>query len=297
MELPTTFFGIHCKGFVMTPISEVIRRRCSCRTYADRPVEEDALHHFTQAIHAPQQGPFGHTPRFLLLSITSLSRDDWKKLGTYGVIKHARLYMAGMIRPAPMAACDFGFCMEKLILEATRLGLGTCWLGGTFSIGAFADATGLRREEELPAVTPVGHPADRRSLTERTMRRFAGSDHRKPWPDLFFQDNLSAPLSADEAGPYAEALENVRLAPSASNKQPWRVVYDKKRQIFSFYISRAFGYRHLRDISLQDIDMGIAMCHFDLTVNEMGLKGSWLREDAPATIKPLEHVAGWQAGV
>ncbi|MFO7568316.1 MAG: nitroreductase family protein [Smithellaceae bacterium] len=278
----------------MTPISEVIRTRYSCRSYADTPVDLPVLKALESAISSNGAGPFGHLPRFALLSPEALSRDEWKKLGTYGVIKNARLFLAGVIRPAPMAACDFGYCMEKLILEATQLRLGTCWLGGTFSIGAFADTMGLRAGETLPAVTPVGYPADRKSLTERAMRRFAGSDHRKPWRELFFRDNLSTPLLADEAGAYAEALENVRLAPSASNKQPWRIVYDKNRQVFSFYIARAFAYRQLREVSLQDIDMGIAMCHFDLTVTQRGFKGLWRKEDSAETFKSLEYAASWQ---
>ena len=279
----------------MAPVSDVILKRYSCRSYADRPIEDSILRQFSDTVHGPHLGPFGHQPRFELISIASMSREEWKKLGTYGVIKNARLFLAGILLPAPMAAEDYGYCKEKLILKATELGLGTCWLGGTFAISAFGRAAGVREKETLPSVSPIGYAADRRSLTERIMRRVAGSDHRKPWPELFFIGSLSCPLSPDEAGPYAEVLENVRLAPSAANKQPWRIVCDKTRKTFSFYISRAIGYRQLREVSLQDIDMGIAMCHFGLTANELGLKGSWRKDDAAPQLKPLEYVASWQA--
>lgn len=36
------------------------------------------------------------------------------------------------------------------------------------------------------------------------------------------------PLEKEEAGNYEAALEMVRIAPSASNKQPWRIL--KKRR-------------------------------------------------------------------
>ena len=69
----------------------------------------------------------------------------------------------------------------------------------------------------------------------------------------------------------------------------------KAERLFAFYISRTAGYRQLRKMSLQDIDMGIAMCHFELTVKDLGLKGSWHREDTAPQVKSLEYVADWRA--
>jgi hypothetical protein len=279
----------------MTPISDIIQRRFSCRSYADKAVPDDVLQIFKTRVDEPHRGLFGNAPRFALIAMDALPREAWKKLGTYGVIKNARLYLAGMISPAPMATCDYGYCKEKLILEATQLGLNTCWLGGTFAISAFGRAAGMRRNELLPTITPLGYAAERRSLTEQVMRGFAGSDHRVPWTKLFFHGNASTPLAPAEAGPYAEALENVRLAPSASNKQPWRIIYGPNQKIFLFYLSRAIGYKHLRDVSLQEIDMGIAMCHFDLTVKALGIAGSWRQDDTAPEIKSWEYMATWQA--
>lgn len=279
----------------MTPVSAIIRRRFSCRSYDNKPLDDDLLRTFRQAVEASAPGLFGNAPRFVLLEMDELPRDVWKKLGTYGVIQNARLYLAGMIRPAPMATVDYGYCKEKLILKATELGLGTCWLGGTFAISAFGRAAGMRRDELMPTVSPVGFATGRLRLAERILRGFAGSDHRLPWTELFFRDSTAAPLSAGEAGPYTEALENVRLAPSASNKQPWRIIREPEQSAFSFYLSRSAGYRHLRDVSLQEIDMGIAMCHFDLTVKASGIAGSWHQDDAAPKIKSWEYTAAWQA--
>jgi len=279
----------------MTPVSDIIRRRFSCRSYENKPLDDDLLRTFRQAVEASAPGLFGNAPRFVLIEMDELPRDVWKKLGTYGVIQNARLYLAGMIRPAPMATVDYGYCKEKLILKATELGLGTCWLGGTFAISAFGQAAGRQRDELMPTVSPVGYAAGRRSLTERLLRGFAGSDHRLPWTELFFSGNASTPLTVETAGPYAEALENVRLGPSASNKQPWRIIGEREQNAFSFYLSRSAGYRHLRDVSLQEIDMGIAMCHFDRTVNELGIAGIWRQEETAPEENAWEYMATWRA--
>jgi nitroreductase len=275
-------------------ITEIIKKRISCRTYSEKPIEANVLKEFSALVNAAHTGPFGNQPKFKLIKLMSLTPQEWKKLGTYGVIKNARIFLVGSIQDGNMAMEDYGYCMERLILQATQLGLGTCWLGGTLQRSKFAQAIGLRDGELLPTISPVGYPAQQKSITEKMMRWGIGSDNRKPWSDLFFDDNFSQPLTQAQAGKYAEALENLRLAPSASNKQPWRILRDAKINSFHLYLSRAFGYNSMFPVSLQNIDMGIAMCHFALTVQENNLKGKWqIKADAPKE-KSLDYIVTWQ---
>ena len=66
----------------------------------------------------------------------------------------------------------------------------------------------------------------------------------------------------------ADVLEAVRLAPSAVNKQPWRVVIcgDKAH----FYEKRSKGYVSPDGWDIQKIDMGIALSQFELMAKECG---------------------------
>ena len=278
----------------MPTITEIIKKRMSCRTYSEKPVEDKVLQEFSVSVNAVHTGPFDNQPKFKLIMLTSLTPPEWKKLGTYGVIKNAQIFLVGSIRNGHLALEDYGYCKEKLILQATKLGLGTCWLGGTFQLSRFAQAIGLQEGELLPTVSPVGYPARQKSITEKIMRWGAGSDNRKPWSDIFFAGNFSQPLTPSQAGKYTEALENLRLAPSASNKQPWRILRDSVQNNFHFYLSRAFGYNSLWHVSLQNIDLGIAMCHFALTVQEAGLKGRWQIDTAAPAYKSLDYIVTWQ---
>lgn len=214
-------------------------------------------------------------------------------MGTYGVIKSARYFLIGTTKNSPMAMEDYGYCKEILILKATALGLGTCWLGGTFQASGFAQAAALREGEILPTVSPIGYPSEQKSITERIMRRIAGSDNRKPWSDIFFANDFATPLTRPQAGKYSEALENLRLAPSASNKQPWRILLDTGKNTFHFYLSRSFGYNLLRGISLQDIDLGIAMSHFEITAREQGLAGIWQVDTNAPKETSLDYIVSW----
>ena len=93
----------------------------------------------------------------------------------------------------------------------------------------------------------------------------------------------------------------MRLAPSASNRQLWKVV--KKDDRFHFYLRRTPGYQDQAvlkwtgNADLQRIDIGIAMCHFDLVCNEKGPTGKWLVHD-PKLALPNEFTGyrvSWMA--
>lgn len=275
---------------------EVIKKRVSVRSYAETQVEETKRKQLTAFMDSNIEGPFGNDVRFLLLDLNEAERSEIKSLSTYGIIQNARLFIVGTVKNHPKAMEDFGYCMEKNILEATSLGLGTCWLGGTFTRSSFARKIGLSEDELLPAISPLGYAKGRKTPLEKMMRMIAGSKTRKPWNELFFVENTSKFLSKDIAGDYAVSLESVRQAPSASNKQPWRIIKDAGKNDYHFYLKRTTGYSKLfGSIQLQNIDMGIAMCHFELAATELGLTGEWTDRLPELDAGDMEYIVSWRS--
>lgn len=273
-------------------IIETINRRVSCRTYSDRPVEPGKIMELAAFLRANTRSPFGSEIRFQLLDFDDMGTAGTGTLGTYGVIKGARHFIAGAVLQRPKAMEDFGYCMERNILEATALGLGTCWLGGTFNRSGFAEKMRLANDELLPAVTPVGYAGDRKSLIDRFFRFSAGSDRRRSRHEMFFDGRIDNPLQQDAAGPYETPLSCLRMGPSASNKQPWRIIKD--HGIFHFFLKRTPGYNAIfGDVKLQNVDMGIAMCHFELSAKALGLKGQWQTDDPKLETGGMEYIASW----
>jgi hypothetical protein len=132
-------------------------------------------------------------------------------------------------------------------------------------------------------------------MVDRVIRWGAGSKKRKSWEELFWDGETGAPLSQDRAGQFATALEMVRLAPSASNRQPWRCC--KQGQTVHFYLLRFPGYRAVTPTDLQRIDMGIAMAHFDLAMQAYGTHGEWRVLDPPGfSDSSTEKPDAWQKG-
>ncbi len=276
-------------------IIDTIKIRRSCRTYRDGPIETDILAELKAFLEANTAAPFGSTVRFQLLDFNELEADELRPLGTYGVIKGAKLFIIGAVGKRPKAMEDYGYCMEKNVLEATALGLGTCWLGGTFRRSGFARMVNLADGELLPAISPVGYPGKARSLTDRFFRFSAGSNERKEWNELFSAGDPETPLPRESCGGYETPLECVRNGPSASNKQPWRIVRDGSA--FHFYLVKTPGYdRMIKEIRLQNIDMGIAMCHFELSAGELGLAGRWNVADPRIPSGEREYIVSWIAG-
>jgi nitroreductase len=275
-------------------IIETIRIRKSCRTYSDRAIEPAKLAELGEFLEAESKAPFGSRIRFQLLDFRELETGELKKLTTYGIIKGAGHFMVGAVEKGPRAMEDCGYAMERNILKATAMGLGTCILGGTFSRSGFAGKIGIAENEVLPVISPVGCPGEKRSAVDRLFRFVASSDKREPWDELFFLGTTGMALSRENAGPFAMPLECVRLAPSASNKQPWRVVKSRDRDAFHFYLKRTPGYeKWTRGISLQSVDMGIAMGHFEWSAGELGLAGGWTTDTPEIETPDLEYIASW----
>ena len=90
---------------------------------------------------------------------------------------------------------ELGYEMESLVLYATSIGLGTCWLGGTFKKGQFAKAMEVEEGEVLPIVLPIGYAKEKKSLIDKTMRFISKCDKRKQWNEIFYFRDFSCPLT------------------------------------------------------------------------------------------------------
>jgi hypothetical protein len=223
-----------------------------------------------------------------------------KGLGTYGFIKNPTGFIIGVSEVKSGALEDFGYLLEAILLRATDLGLGSCWLGVTFTKSRFSHQMNLQNGEIIPAVAIIGYPADQSTWLEQTIRTGARADHRFPWKKLFFSDIFNKPIIPEEAGIYQESLELVRLAPSASNKQPWRVV--REGHNWHFFLQRSAKYPPpvfdfvLNLADLQRVDLGIAMAHFELSARENGLAGKWIIQppDIPLPDQLTEYSVTWR---
>lgn len=271
------------------PVEKTVRARRSVRTYEERPLSKEDKEKITSCI-AALTNPFSVKVSIGLLEKKSAANGE--KLGTYGVIKGAGDYLGAAVTEGELSLEALGYSFEKLILYAASLGLGTCWLGGTFNRSGFSEAMGIKENELFPAISPIGYPLDKKRITDTLTRWIAKADKRKGWEELFYQDDFSRPLTETEAGDYAFPLEMLRLAPSAVNKQPWRVV--KEKNSCHFYKTKNAEDTKTR-IDIQRVDVGIAACHFHLAALEKKLPGEFKKLTNPGIQSPeqLQYIFSW----
>ena len=129
--------------------------------------------------------------------------------------------------------------------------------------------------------------------TEKLVRFFAKSDKGKSWDEIFFNLDDTMPLTRTDAGLYAEPLEMLRLAPSASNSQPWRII--KRNNKYEFYsASSSITSKPDQKIDLSYNDVGIAKAHFELTAKALGLDGEWQMIDGDMSgFGELTYIGSW----
>jgi len=270
------------------PIIENIKTRYSCRSYDAKPLNETLekkLCDYIENINNQTK----IKARFLYIK-KGASDEIPVKLGTYGMVAGATSFIVGICEKDELNYVEFGYIFEEIILFATDINLQTCWLGGTFNRNEFSQKCNLQDNEYIAIVSPVGIKKQKPRFFDNAVRSVIGANNRKLFAELFFKDNLSAPLNENTISNYKIPLEMIRLAPSASNKQPWRII--KNNDGYNFYLKRTKAYPTGR-FDMQKNDIGIAMCHFELTAKELCLKGKWDNIKHQNNINDLEYITTW----
>lgn len=236
-----------------------IPERASRRRYDPRPVAEETLDRLERICRDFRPFPEART---------SLVREPVDGvaagiIGGYGRVAGAPCYLAFIGRTeSPRGQEAVGYTGEGLILEATALGMATCWVGGLFKPRAVSSALDLAPGERVLAISPVGHPTAKAGLTDRSFKALAGSAKRKPVEDLL----VGGSALEDRWRP---AVLAARLAPSANNRQPWRF------RIEAGAVTVLVDVVKSNEKLSRRLDCGIAMLHFELGARAAGLTGEW----------------------
>jgi len=238
-----------------------VARRVSRRVFDGQPAETAAL----DALEGVCSG-FRPFPDARIVLVRAPHVDIFKGLiGSYGKVRNAP-HVLLFIGDEGSDTCDqhVGYVGEAAVLQATALGLDTCWVGGFFSAARTRQLVELAPGERVLAVSPVGHAVGDVAFSERGMRRMAGSHARKTVVEI-------APGSTEGGWPdwAVAAVETARLAPSAVNRQPWRFRFDAGALV----IARDNGLETPR--VTKRLDCGIAMLHAELGARASGVDGGW----------------------
>lgn len=277
------------------PIKETICNRKSVRSYdgTELSAEEEKKIDEYIALLAQEENPF-----HVKVNIQRLKAGvgtNAERLGTYGVIKGTRAFLGVTVENTDLAMEAVGFVVEKLVLYLAHIGIGTCWMAGTFDRSSFENVFDIKENELFPIISPIGHSAEKRRVFDTVFRKAGGFDSRKDWAELFFDQDFQTPLTKENAGAYAYPLEMVRLAPSAVNGQPWRIV----RQDGAFHFYKVGSKMQVdKRYDIKRIDMGIAASHFALAAMDKAIHGKIeiLNDICVANSENMDYLFSWVEG-
>jgi nitroreductase len=247
------------------PVAEwasAVSVRRSARTYTERRVEQaslDALRAFSAGLpgrSVARVAVLGDAPQELFTGLV---------LGSYGRVVGAQSAVLVIGRPAERVFQEsMGYLGEALLLQATTMGLGTCWIAGSFDRAVASRSVGLEEGEQVFAASPLGYAQEKPRTGELLMKALVRAKHRRSATEI-------APGFDEEHWPAwaAEGVRLARIAPSAVNRQPWRFKLDQGAVTVSVVRRGAEG-----SVS-RLLDVGIAMLHFEVGARLMGALGTW----------------------
>src|SRR5659263_134336 len=158
---------------------DVIAARKSVRSYADKPVEVEKL---SQILEAARQAPsWANKQCCRYIVVKDKAKIQELAGGFNGWLKQAPVIVVACADPKDSGAhdsmnyylVDVGISMQQLILAATDMELGTCWIGG-FDEAKVKKALGVPENIKVVAMTPVGYPADKEGLGSTLIKTVIG---------------------------------------------------------------------------------------------------------------------------
>ncbi|RAP53251.1 MAG: nitroreductase [Methanosphaera sp. rholeuAM270] len=160
-------------------VLDIMEERYSVRGYLDRDVEEEKLNKILRAAQIAPTGVNAQAFKIFVID-TKKHEEDLKKIGRWDWFTEAPYIIAVAAKPADawtrwdgknIAEIDATIVMDHIILEATELGLGTCYIAA-FNREPLVELLGLSDEYEPVLLTPIGYPnaeprgTDRKSIDE-----------------------------------------------------------------------------------------------------------------------------------
>jgi len=145
---------------------ETIRRRYSCRAYQERPIEKEKLDILFEAARLAPSAKNEQDWRFVVVTDKETKRQVTETTNRPDVFEKAGVIIAACSNSDYVMRCgqaigpiDIAIALEHIALQATELGLATCWIG-SFYTEKVRTILGIPDDIAIIELMTVGYPAD-----------------------------------------------------------------------------------------------------------------------------------------
>lgn len=179
---------------------ELVKQRYSCRKFLPIPVEEEKI---LQCIEAARLAPSACNAqpwRFVVVNDVFL-KEKLVAAATAGIYKISKFIsyapviivviadvkgflskVGSLVRNTKFYLIDIGIACEHLVLQATELGLGSCYIGW-FSEKGVKKVLSIPNKYKVPLLICLGYPEET-TKDKDMIRRHAKSDLRKELKEI-----------------------------------------------------------------------------------------------------------------
>lgn len=202
---------------MMTP--EFLRSRHSVRRYNNDPIEASAVKALKAEITMINTHEAGM--HFELVCNDNAPFEGFR--ASYGMFSGVRNYIAAVVdRSFPDVMEKAGYFSQQIVMKATALGLGTCYVGGTFDESRVNVV--LRPDRKILFIIAVGYAESKKdTFISGIAMKLAHRNDRKA--DDFFEPTGDFTLAEAKKimSWLNDGLEGLSSAPSSLNRQPVRI--------------------------------------------------------------------------
>ncbi len=250
-------------------IFDLMRARHSCRSFQTRKLTEEHRKTLMDSVRKHLAEPHIGTAPIRFEYIAS-------PLTVWPTVNASEFFVAiGPKEYNRRAIIDVGYSLQKVVMDATRHNLGTCWIGPGADQTSIMTKLGDRfdpKKDHIVCVLAVGYKSKYIPMFIRIFNARM-STSRLPLSDLFFADaTFSEPLNVDSSpfNKFGRSYEMCQWAPSSYNGQTTRctAVTDENDilQGFDFYAVTASRY-------YAPVALGIWAANWELSTTALGLEG------------------------
>jgi len=147
-------------------ISELIKERYSVRSYSDIPVEQEKIDAILEAGRAAPTAK-NIQPQFIyvvksqksLSKLRGVCRMAFDAPVVFIICADVSEAFVNPFNNRNYAETDTSIVTDHMMLQATELGLGTCWVGW-FDPEPIMEALGIPEKHTIMHILPVGYPSE-----------------------------------------------------------------------------------------------------------------------------------------
>ncbi len=173
---------------------DVIRTRKSIRKYINKPVEPEKIEQIMSAAQLAPSWRNAQCWKFVvvtnvekkkeLIRCTSAFNQSWMGKEYAIIVACGDPKQSGFRNGQHYYLVDVAVAMEHLILAATALGLGTCWIGG-FEEDKVKQLLRIPDNYRVVAMTVLGYPAEKEGIVGRITKSVVKSHNRKSLSEIY----------------------------------------------------------------------------------------------------------------